>query len=325
MRHAFVTGGTGFVGSNIIECLLADGWRVTALHRESSNTARLKAFDVETVSGVMYEPESMLRAMPEEVDAVFHVAGNTSIWRPEIPTQNRDNIDGTSALVNAAKARGARRFVFTSSWSTYGRTHDVVSEDTPQLGDQNHDNYSRSKLAGERIVLNSGLDAVIMHPSHILGRFDSGNWSRLIKMVDDGTLPGIPPGAGSFCHGHEVAKAHIAAVDKAESGAHYLLGGVDTTFLDVLQRAAERLGRKIPSKPVHPTVFLAVAMFRTFLATFTRKAPTLTTDGARMVLAHPRIVSDRAVLELGYVSASLDVMLDDAIGWMRKEGLLNAS
>ncbi|MEO1173470.1 MAG: NAD-dependent epimerase/dehydratase family protein, partial [Myxococcota bacterium] len=266
----------------------------------------------------------MLAAMPDEVDAVFHVAANTSIWRREIPEQNRDNVEGTRALVAAAKERGAKRFIFTSSWSTYGRKHSVVSEDTPQQGDKNHDNYSRSKLIGEQIVLESGLDAVVLHPSHILGRFDSGNWSRLIKMVDDGSLPGIPPGAGSFCHGHEVAKAHVAAAEHGRSGAHYLLGGVDTTFHEVLKGAAARLGKTIPSKPVHPKLFLAVAMFRTFLANFTGKPPSLTTDGARMVLAHPRIVSDRAEQELGYQSPSLDVMLDDAIDWMRAEGLLSS-
>ncbi len=325
MPKAFVTGATGFLGLHIVEQLQASGWSVCAVHRASSDTSSLRNRGVDLAVAALDDAEALSEAMPSEVDAVFHVAGNTSIWRRHAEQQTRDNVGGTLNVLDAAKRRGAMRFVYTSTWCTFGLEHDTLDEDTPQTGHLAPDNYSRSKHAAEEAVIESGLDAVILNPAHILGRYDRGNWSRLITMVDRGTLPGIPPGAGSFSHAVEVARAHVAAAAKGRSGARYLLGGADTSFVEVIGQVGKKLGRKVPKQAVSPTLFKTIAWLKTALASITGREPDLTPDGARMVLAHPRITSTRAQDELGYRHVSLDVMLEDAIAWMRAEGLLSSS
>jgi nucleoside-diphosphate-sugar epimerase len=78
MPVAFVTGGTGFVGLNLIEQLLSQNWKFIALHRPGSNLKHLREKDLQLVAGSITEHDALITIFPEKVDAVFHVAGNTN-------------------------------------------------------------------------------------------------------------------------------------------------------------------------------------------------------------------------------------------------------
>src|SRR5512139_2269299 len=101
----FVTGATGFVGLNLVEQLLARGWRVIALHRAGSDLKYLARMRAERAVGDVTDADSLMRALPEGVDAVFHVAGDVSLWSRRNAAQDRINIEGTRNMVGAALAR----------------------------------------------------------------------------------------------------------------------------------------------------------------------------------------------------------------------------
>jgi nucleoside-diphosphate-sugar epimerase len=326
MKHAFVTGGSGFLGLNLVEQLILAGWRVTALHRASSNLKYLSAFDVTLVEGSITDAGAVLRALPDDVDCVFHVAANTSLWSRRKAEQDADNIEGTRNLVAAALKRRARRFVQTSTWNVFGLEHDEISEATIKTGGESWVNYTLSKVRAEREVqagVMKGLQAVILNPAHIVGKYDSRNWARMITMVARRKLPGIPPGRGSFCHAAEVARAHIAAAAQGAVGQNYLLGGTDASFVEVIGVIGELTGRKTPSRPLPAALVRAVARFQTIGAALTGREPDLTPEGASMVLSHPRIVSDRAARELGYRTIDLRHMLSESHNWLKSEGYLD--
>ena len=106
-KTAFVTGGTGFIGINLIELLIDEGWQVTALHRATSNLTYLKRFPVALAEGSITDPESLERAIPESTDVVFHVAGDTSLWAKKDAQQNEINIGGTRNMVEVARSKGS--------------------------------------------------------------------------------------------------------------------------------------------------------------------------------------------------------------------------
>src|SRR5918996_5093910 len=133
-RTAFVTGGTGFLGLNLVEQLTAQHWQVIALHRPSSDVRLLQKFPVRLVEGDILEPDSLRRAMPPGVDAVFHVAADISMWSGHSARQTRINVDGTRCVVEAALAAGAGRLVHTSTWNAYGLVQGEISEELPQRG-----------------------------------------------------------------------------------------------------------------------------------------------------------------------------------------------
>ena len=108
-----------------------------------------------------------------------------------------------------------------SSWSAYGIGQGAISEEVEQQGDRSWINYERSKFAAEEAVragAAQGLDAVIVNPAHIMGRYDRHGWAQLIVAAHRRWLPGVPPGAGTFCHAEAVAQALIAAAERGRRG-----------------------------------------------------------------------------------------------------------
>src|SRR5262245_58082825 len=133
-KTAFVTGGTGFIGLNLVEHLTQLGWDVIALHRPNSRLTYLQKYPVRLVEGAIEDKASLDRAMPEDVDAVFHVAGDVSLWSSHKQRQWRANVEGTRNMVATALAKRSRRFVHTSSTAVYGIPAEPFDETSPKLG-----------------------------------------------------------------------------------------------------------------------------------------------------------------------------------------------
>src|SRR5260221_2943301 len=108
-RAAFVTGATGFVGLNMVKELMIRGWDVTALHRPSSDLKLLKRFRPKLAVGTLGDSDSLIVAIPQDTDTIFHVAGNTNMWRGGNAEQNRDNVDGTRHVLAAPPGKGGGR------------------------------------------------------------------------------------------------------------------------------------------------------------------------------------------------------------------------
>jgi nucleoside-diphosphate-sugar epimerase len=322
-RQAFVTGGTGFVGLNLIEALLAGGWRVTALHRAGSDLTYLGRFDAARVVGSLTDAASLAGVIPAGTDTVFHVAGNTNFWRLRNDEQTRDNVEGTRNIVEAAIAAGVRRLIVTSSVSAYGPATGVVTEETPSLAASSTVNYERTKYAAQEIARAAtarGLEVVIMQPGAIVGPYDVGTWARLFPLVRDGKLPGVPPATLSFAHVHEVVKAHIAAADRGTNGGQYLLAGTPGTMLELVGEIARLLGKPAPARATPAWLLKGVAQVADFISGFTRKPPVITPEMASGLGGETTVPSLKAQAELGYKLVPLAVMVRDCYEWLRAEG-----
>jgi nucleoside-diphosphate-sugar epimerase len=326
-RTAFVTGATGFLGLNLVEALAQQGWRILALHRRGSNLRHLSRLPAERVEGDVTDAASLRRALPESVDCVFHVAGDTSLWARRNAAQDRVNIEGTRNVVEAALARHAHRLVHTSSISAFGIQTGRVDERTPQLGGRSWINYQRSKYAAEQEVrtgLARGLDAVIMNPAGIVGRYDTTGWAQVILRIHAGRIPGVPPGGGSYCHAGAVAQAHIAAAERGRRGENYLLGGADATFLEFVRTAGEMLGRPVPQRTTPAWVLGVMGRLGACRAFVTKREPRLTPEMAATVSRKIYADCTKAQRELDYAATDLRSMIGESAAWLASEGLLGA-
>ena len=327
-RRAFVTGGTGFFGLNLIEQLIAAGWQVTALHRTASDLSKIRRFPVDLVAGDVTDPASLRRAIPRVVDAVFHVAADTSVWSRHDGRQTRINVDGTRNMVEGALAARAGRFVHTSTWNVYGLEQGEISEASPQLGATSWINYNRSKFLAEAEVrrgIARGLDAVIINPAHILGRYDRRGWARLIIAAHRRWLPGVPSGAGTFCHAEAVARAQIAALARGRTGQNYLMSGADASFVDLFRVINQVTGARVPLRPLPPFLFRLAARVDAARAAITGREPEATPEGVAIATARARVASDLAERELGYRPSALHTMVEDSWTWLRQAGLVPAA
>jgi dihydroflavonol-4-reductase len=322
-RAAFVTGGTGFVGLNMVKELMIRGWDVTALHRPSSDLKLLKRFRPKLAVGELSDPGSLLAAIPAGTDTIFHVAGNTNMWRGGNVQQTRDNVDGTRHVVEAALAKRVRRLVVTSSISAYGPVDGEITEETPSLAANSSVNYQKTKWQAQelaRAAIPKGLEVVIMQPGAIMGAYDIGTWSRLFVMVRDGKLPGVPPSLLTFTHVREVVAAHIAAADKGQNGGSYLLGGENKTMIELVKEISALVGKPAPEKETSMALLRGVAVVGDLASRFTGKQPPITPEMASLMSRRVSTSSAKAQRELGFRVVPLKEMVKDCYDWMVAEG-----
>lgn len=326
MPVAFVSGARGFLGGHIVDQLLEKGWDVTAVIRPRSDAYALQAKGVSVVQAPLDNATELALVMPPAPDAVFHVAGNTSMWRRGNAQQYKDNVLGTRAMVSAAQKNVAGRFIHTSSISAWGIQDEPINELTPSNAANDWINYNRTKYLAEQEVENGirqGLDAVILNPCGIIGAGDTHNWSQMIKLINDGKLPGVPPGGGNFCAVEEVARAHITALEKGVCGERYILAGIEASFLELAQTIARQLGRKVPSKTIPPFVLRLAGQISPIGSLFSGNEPRLTPEKVALITHRVHADSSKAVEQLGFNNKiPLATMIENCITWMARENLL---
>lgn len=322
-RTAFVSGATGFVGVNLVRALQAAGWRTTALHRAGSDLTYLRDSGCTFAVGDILDKGSLAVAMPERVDAVFHVAADTSAWAPADARQTKINVDGTRNMVAAALGRKARRFVLTSSTSAYGRQRKRISETSRSVADRSWINYERSKWLAEQEVrhgIASGLDAVIINPSAILGPYDRNSWAKLFAQIRDGRVKGAPAGVTAFNHVGDVVAAHIAAVDHGRAGENYILNGEEASFARLFALMAEVQGIAFDAAVMPPAVLRLVGMAASGVSRITGKQPDITAALAAMMSCDMLYATDKADRELGYRRSPVEACVRDSFTWLKAEG-----
>lgn len=324
-RTALVTGATGFLGLNLVREFTDAGWEVIALHRPGSELKYLRRFPVRLIETTL-EADPLQRVVPDGLDALVHAAADVSSWHGHRDRQMRANVDGTRHIIEAAIRHGVRKFVHTSTTGVYGLPRQPFDEAAPHLARGSRFYYQHTKALAEDEVrrgIDRGLDAVILNPANIVGSYDvHSTWSRFIRLAAEGRMPAVPPGGCSFCHAAEVARAHVAAAERGQTGENYILGGADASYLDVVRTLSEILQLDLRARSVPAPVLRVVGRALDVLSRFTGSEPFLTPDAAAYLSATLICRSDKAIRELGYRPATLRVMLEDCCRWMQAEGLL---
>jgi nucleoside-diphosphate-sugar epimerase len=325
MPTAFVTGATGFVGVNLLQELHGAGWRVIACHRAGSNVRKLERFAPELRVADVLDLPALLAALPEQVDAVFHLAASINFWRPRNTEQTLINVQGTRHVVEAALQRKARRFIHMSSVAAWGPAQgDLIDENMPSRAQAHRVNYFRTKWLAEQEVLGAvarGLPACVLNPGNILGPSDTQTWARSFRMAKERRLPLLPPGGGPFCHVQDVARAALAAVERGRVGERYVLGGVHASYVELFQRVCDLLG--VPCPPVAPPwLFSTLAVLSDAWSRISRTEPDLTPDMASVLGVDYDARSTKAERELGYQRQPFPKQVQDTFDWLRSEQLI---
>jgi len=160
MRHALVTGGAGFIGSHLVDSLLADGWTVTALDnfdpfydpavKRRNIAAHLERASYTLVDADLRDAETLRRELSGGYDVIVHLAAKAGV-RPSLRdpvAYQQVNVGGTQNLLELARAWGVRQFVFASSSSVYGVNPDVPWREEAHVL-RPISPYAATKVAGE--------------------------------------------------------------------------------------------------------------------------------------------------------------------------------
>ena len=322
MANILLTGASGFVGGHLLRELLSGGHQVSALSRSERSDQLLSAGGAIAIRGELSDQASLDNAA-QGMHAVFHCAANTSAWSKDKAIQLETNVGGTQRLLAAAKRAGVNCFVHTSSVSAYSHLcHETLTETLPQRGGESWVNYERSKFLGELAVQESGLPFIIFNPSHVLGPGDTNNWARLIKMVDQDALPGVPPGSGAFADVREIAKAQVTAWQMGLCNESFLLGGQHASFLHLVQMIAVLCYRKPATRVMPEALLKAIGQLSQGFSYVSNRMPQITPASVAMTCHHLHVDSSKAKKLLGYQETDLQQLLADTMGWMRAQGYL---
>lgn len=322
-----VTGGTGFLGANLVHHLVARGDTVRVLKRQRTPPTLLEGLRVELAEGDVTDFESVLAAS-RGVEGIYHVAGLVSYWRPKRAWMFRVNVEGTRNVVEAALRNGVRRVVHTSSIAALGFRTDGLpcDEDTPWNWGPYDVGYPASKHLGEQEALRAtakGVEVVVVNPALIFGPRDiSWNAGRMFKLVQKSSVIRGPEGATTTCDVDDVCVGHIAAMERGQTGRRYILGGEHVRYSDLFRMISAVMGKPIRIQAV-PYWVAQIAAWGTYgVSLVTRREPPLTPELLRVARHARHYSSERAIRELGYPQTPLYQTLEKTYRWYRDHGYL---
>jgi dihydroflavonol-4-reductase len=323
--RAFVTGGTGFIGSHVVRLLLQEGYAVTALVRPTSSLDNLRGLSIDIVKGNLNDTklwESMAGCK-----YLFHVAAHYSLWQKDRDLLYLHNVEGTKNVLAAAQKAGIERTVYTSSVAAIGvgTNGQIVDESHQSPVEKLVGDYKKSKFLAEQIAIaaaNQGQDIVIVNPSSPIGPLD-------IKPTPTGDIilrflrrqmPVYMDTGLNFIDVRDVAKGHLLALQKGKSGDRYILAHQNLTLKQLLQQLSQITNIPAPQISVPAWLPLSVAWLEEKILAPLGKSPTVPLDGVRMATQPMYYDATKAIHELGLPQSPLKVALQDAVDWFISHG-----
>jgi dihydroflavonol-4-reductase len=324
---AFLTGATGFLGYHVARALAAQGAQLRLLVRPTSNLRNLEGLKAETVTGDLRNPASLEKAL-SGCDTVFHVAADYRHWLPDPAEMYRSNVDGTRAILEAARKAGARRVVHTSSVGTMGFTANghPADENSPVSLKDMIGHYKRSKFMSEQIALEagrSGMHVVVVNPTTPVGENDikPTPTGRIIVDFLKRRFPAYVETGLNLVDATECARGHIAALEKGKPGERYILGGENLTLKQILDKLAAITGLPSPKvKLPYIFAFAAGVVDETITGHLLHREPRATIDTVRMGRKKMFASSAKAERELDWKIIPVDAALRRAVDWFRANG-----
>ena len=324
----FVTGGTGFVGANLIRTLLEQGHQVKALVRQTSSLNNLDGLDVERVTSDLNDEN--LSTHLQGCDALFHAAAHYSLWRTETERLYQSNVLGTRNILAAARQSNVSRTVYTSSVAAIGVPADgsIADESYQSPPEKLIGAYKKSKYWAEQEAhkaIQTGQDIVIVNPSTPVGPWD-------IKPTPTGDIilrflrrqmPAYMDTGLNLIDVRDVVQGHILALEKGKTGDRYILGHQNLTLKEILMLLAEITGMSAPQRTVPYWLPLTVAWIEEYCLAPLGKAPSVPVAGVKMARQNMFYHADKAVQELGLPQTPIDEALEDAVRWFHTHGYMN--
>ena len=327
MQRALVIGGTGFIGLNIVDALLAQDVRVRVTRRPRSITAYVRRRPVELVAASLEDAGQLAHAMAD-VDVVFLAGAHY----PRYSSDLRGSVArGVAQLRNAcvaAREIGAR-LVYTSSTGALATAEAGIADERCVPASMPTDSvYRATKWAMERELeehLARGLDAITLLPGACLGPQDArlGTGGLLVATVH-GSLPWWVDGLVNVVDVGDVADAHVAAARRARAGDRFCLGGHDVRLGELLKRLVARYGGRIPPVPLSPHEARERADREEAAAEPARARVAFPRELVDLVVSGQPIDSTRAAGELDARFRPLTETLDRAWAWYARHHYLPA-
>lgn len=322
MRPALVTGASGFLGWHVAQALRKRGIPVRALVRRPE---AVKDLDAEIVQGDLRDADAVRRAAAG-CGLVFHVAADYRLWVRRPREMYESNVGGTRHVLEAARAAGAERIVYTSTVGCIGFVEGGLGDETTpvSLADMTG-HYKRSKWLAEQEALaaaRQGLPVVIVNPTAPVGAHDVKPTPTGQTILDflRGRMPAYVDTGLNIVDAADAAEGHWLACERGRIGERYILGGENLTLKQIFDILSRISGLPAPRVRLPWAAAFAAALVDTARAELTGRPPRAPLDAVRMARKKMWVTHAKAERELGYRPAPAETALRHAVEWFREHG-----
>lgn len=322
-----VTGASGFLGSALVRAFARAGHPVRAMVRAQSPRQTLDT-DCDVVVGDLLEPDTLVEAL-DGIAILVHAAADYRLWARHPAEIYRANVDGTRAVLSAARAAGVTKVVYTSSVAALapGTAEAPSDEEASQTPAAAVGHYKRSKTMAEEVAREmaaAGLPVVIVNPSTPIGPRDikPTPTGRVIVEAARGRTPAFVDTGLNLAHVDDVAQGHVLAARHGRPGERYILGGENVPLSAMLGEIARQAGRRPPKIRLSVDALMPLAALAEGAARITGRPPFVSFDTLRMARHHMFYNDAKARRELGHTSRPWQEGITDALAWFSAAGML---
>jgi nucleoside-diphosphate-sugar epimerase len=321
MKQVFVTGGSGFVGQNLIPMLIENGYQVNALARSAQAIQKVEQLGATAIKGDLNDKQALVVGV-KDCASVFHLAASVDFFASEKELKKL-HVEATELLLSVAKNANVQKFVYLSAASVIMNGKPIVNADETFVSDNIIDGYSKTKLQAENLVLQANtknFQTIAVRPPLIWGKGDPNTLVGIIEATKKGQMQFIDGGKHRFvtCHVLNVCHALILADQTEQNGKTYFITDGETpVFKEFIKKYVATQGVTVPDKSVSLRMAKTVASVMEFVwKTFKLKGHPPLYKGLVNALGMEFITNDtKARQEIGYKQL---VTIEQGLDLMRK-------
>lgn len=325
----FITGGTGYLGQELVKALLVRNHQISALVR-SPKTASTLDPAVTRIQGSI-EDRSSFESSLKGHDVFVHIAALVKMWVRDRSLFDRINVQATEGAIQAAMVSGIPKFVYTSSFIALGPSNgEALTEKDSRRTNRMNNDYERTKYLADQMVrkyIGDGYPIYILYPGVIYGpgSLTDGNIvaKNLIPFLN-GKMPfGLPIKTWSYAYMQDVIQGFVKLIENDVPSHRYILGGENHSG-ESFYKTLERVSGKKPPVINIPFPFASAAGYGEYLLAqlFGREPSLLTHEVVEIYKSSWAFDSSLAKKELGYKITPLEDGLKQLVGWMKQSGLI---
>ena len=320
----FITGATGFIGSELVKELLTRGHTVHALFRNPERKNLPENINLCYFKGDILDMSSLLGPM-DGCDVVFHLAAYAKVWAKDPAKFFMVNVEGTKNVLSCAKKLKIKKVIVTSTAGVLGPSDKHQVNESSERSKTFFTEYEHTKyLAEQEIVrfVREGLDITTLLPTRLYGPGElneSNSVTVIVQKYIQGKwhiLPGDGKKIGNYVFIKDVINGHINAMEKNTSGERFILGGVNINYEDFFNLIGILSKKKQRLMPLPVFIMMFVSSIFWLMALIFKIKPPFTPGWVRKYLHHWSLSSKKAIRMLDYQITPLEQGLLETINWL---------
>lgn len=327
--RVLVTGGTGYIGYELVKELVKNGHQVHLLYRSENKLASFPEFgsseQIHCFKGTVEDKDAIAKAI-EGCRQVYHLAGLARTWDPDPQAFYNSNLKGTQNILKASIDFGIEKLVFTSTGGTLAPSLEgpPSDENTPRITPF-YNEYERTKWIAEEEVIQyaqKGLNTVIVNPPRVYGPGLASGSNAVTLLIDQYRkgkwrfVLGDGSPTGNYTYVQDVVQGHLLAMKYGRSGHRYILGGENLSLNQLFEKIAQVTGKRYRMFGIPVKLAVAFAKFQTWKASVFGTPPAITPEWVVKFSKNWACSSGKAKAELGYQITPSDQALKSTYEWI---------